>query len=866
MNNTSVADMRPLNRFLKMAVMAGVESAVQIHVDRGDDLNARDGNGLTLLMLAASRNKSAMCKLLLDAGADKDLLDPSGKSAHAIAVAAGADEAATVLVAAIANIEDINKLAPSVAAPSGEPIVPMGNQASERSMHLIGANGTKVDMTPPTAQFNKEESGEPENTHEFDLFGWEPEENNPPPEADSSVVEAASAIQAAISEYEPIDSSVGWEDIDAYLPESSLPLARAEDAEARERLRLLLLRAVREGSVPIMKVAELTFNDDRSANLEAEALLSMVLNDLGAEVDERFEYVSAAESFKVFITPEETPDEEEIVDYALAFVANLASRQTEPLRIYQKEFQREKLISAEEEVSLAKAMEIALKQALDALAAWPHGIHLTLAAGHLVKTRRRPLIWLSLGPIEAQPDLGADIDDDSDVALAAPDQTDEEVEPDDDSQFDTAPPLGNHAADFMDALSRLAILPVNSARQGPEWRAVRETLSALRLNRRFLLELTDVEDDGDCDAAALFATAIQADKLARERMAVANLKLVFYLAKKHLYSGEPLDDLVQEGNIGLLKAVERFDWRRGNKFSTYATWWIRQQIWRHIADNHRTIRVPVHMYEKMQRLTRETRAFESETGRAPELDEMAACMGMSADKVIALQSISPEPLSIHDIPIDELIAADVRSDFESPDPFDIVSESELRETVDKLLSTLKPKEEKILRLRFGIGINGSLTLDDIGQIFEVTRERVRQIEAASIRKLQLPSRINELSSVFFGIPFRKEAFHKEVNVDEDGSDGEDTEKSSEVNSMPQPAPATAIASSLPTTLPVKSPNIDRLLVQAMVLGIPVDDDRKGSSGRIWVNLIDVLDDRYRKLACDLLAFGFEFWPRKGYWK
>ncbi|RBJ75467.1 RNA polymerase sigma factor RpoD, partial [Pseudomonas sp. MWU12-2534b] len=206
-------------------------------------------------------------------------------------------------------------------------------------------------------------------------------------------------------------------------------------------------------------------------------------------------------------------------------------------------------------------------------------------------------------------------------------------------------------------------------------------------------------------------------------------------AKKYRYSGEPLDDLAQEGNIGLLKAVERFDWRRGFKFSTYATWWIRQQIGRHLADKCRTVRVPVHVYEKAQRLSRETQALESETGRAPELHEIAARLNMAVHKVAELQRLAPEPLPIHELPIDELIAVEVQSDFVSPDPMDIVSKSELLETIDKLLSTLKPREEQTLRLRFGIGVEEALTLEEIGCQYGVTRERVRQIEVAALRNL-----------------------------------------------------------------------------------------------------------------------------------
>jgi RNA polymerase primary sigma factor len=290
MSGTNVTGARPLSLVLKMAVMAGVESAVRIHVQRGDDLNARDSNGLTPLMLSATRNKSAICKLLLDAGADYGLSDPSGKTALAIAVAMGAHETAVILESAIARNRCLENVVPSEARPSDSPLLPLNVQTTESPTELIAVTAIEADWALCTSQVEVEGRIRPRDTSDFDLLGWEPDEDGIPPEADSSVVEAATAIQVAITGYEPFDSSADWDDIDAYLPERALPLARTDDTEVREQLRLLLLRAVREASVPYLDVEALSFNEDRSANPEAEVLLSMVINDLGAEVDERFEY------------------------------------------------------------------------------------------------------------------------------------------------------------------------------------------------------------------------------------------------------------------------------------------------------------------------------------------------------------------------------------------------------------------------------------------------------------------------------------------------------------------------------------------------------------------------------------------------
>jgi len=323
--------------------------------------------------------------------------------------------------------------------------------------------------------------------------------------------------------------------------------------------------------------------------------------------------------------------------------------------------------------------------------------------------------------------------------------------------------------------------------------------------------------------------------------------------------------LIQEGNIGLLKAVERYDWRRGFKFSTYATWWIRQQVGRFVADKGRTIRLPVHVYEKTQRIARESLAFEAKTGRAPTIHEVAAWLEMPPNKVAALVRATLEPTPIHELCIDEFIAVEARSDFISRDPMDIVSDRQLLDSIDRVLATLKRKDERILRLRFGIGVQEAMTLDEIGIRFEVTRERIRQIEAKALRLLRHPSRIVQLNRELNGnLPSKTD------EVAESNSDPEDIE--ADETSDPRAVKAStsrqtkAVGVSPGPQTNAEPTALDRLLSQALELGIPVDDDRKGPSGTIWVNIIETSDLRSRKLVRKLLALGFEFWPGKGYWR
>lgn len=843
----------PVNRLLKMAVLTGVESSVRLHIDRGDNLNARDDKGLTLLMIAASRNKANICKLLLDANADPSLVDSSGRDALALAKAAGASDAAKIIERALAPPPPapavVSQTYTSAELPSNALAV---NEPTSLLLDAISAtNGAWDELDAP-----------------FDLSGWVEEIESAPPIGDASLALPAIAIHVAISEHAPIDSSADWDEFEAFLPSFAAPLLRVENLEKRDRLRSLLLRAMREGSVPAQAVEDLCVDDAQRRNLETEFSLIQTINDLGADCDERFEYDASFESFQVFVAPEESEEEEEALAAALGYFDALISNGGAPLPLYFKDSRNESLLTASEEATLGQAMEGGLDKALDALAAWPAGLSFVMEDARLVISGSKPLAWMVATKEEAPPndaELAASPDALASLSVAAPhDAADEEDEQNDD--------LTAFAA-TVKALSGLARADTV---KGPNWSACRDVLASLGLQKPYVMAFMDGRRGDAHPSAALFAKTMEQHRQARERMAVSNLRLVLSIARRYLNSGMLLDDLIQEGNVGLLKAVDRFDWRKGFKFSTYATWWIRQQISRTVSNVSRSIRLPSHVHQLGMHVIQAAVAWEKINGRFPTPMELGAEMDIAAWKVEAILREREEFVSLDAVDIDDLVATHVRAQFIAPDPSEAVESHELTAALGTLLAGFGRKREQVIRLRFGFGVDDECTLEELGARLGLTRERIRQIEAKTIRLMKHPAKAAAL--VDWANMEKKPAQRNDVDAAESSeSEVEDPiedhliiEPEIDVDKAtadhfaalpPEPVPA------LPSFYPVlnRRPSVlERLLQEARELGILVEDERERASGCVWVRIHKAHDTNTRVLIRKLINNGFAYAPGAGY--
>ncbi len=816
-----------LSPTFRLAVIAGVEAAVLVHIRKGDSIDGRDPTGRTPLMIAAARNKAAICTLLLDAGADPSLIDAEGHDALAIATAAGAHAAIEVIRRAISH-----------------------HTAEELR---------------PTSYFRETQSLEDDGG-----FSFEPEEDAAPPTSDHDLADSVAREQWAINSHIPIDTAEDWSSIELYLPSAAMPIRSAEQDELGVKLARLLRIAIRHGVVHDTWIAELSHPAAERQGLQAtiedardripENKLRQAVSDLGAEVDELVD--PSVTLLGAIEEPEQSAQddiEDELAD-ALAYLNDLISNRSDPFGHYSREIARSRLLDRDGEIEIAKRIEDGLKHMVQAISACPTTIAEALAHAEKIGAgtmRIDEVVDGLIDPNAEEADFApapaaapADFDDDEDGDAAATANTArlEELKRESLEKFehiskwfdkmrvayekegyrskaylkaqteiqdelmsirftakmveklcDTLRAQVDEVRSLERAIGEICEQRVGMPRERfmqtfpgnetnlkwadtevaanpPYVEVLRRNIPAIQdlqqrlsdLQARVVLPLGDLKEINK----RITMGEAKARKAKRE-MTEANLRLVISIAKKYTNRGLQFLDLIQEGNIGLMKAVDKFEYRRGYKFSTYATWWIRQAITRSIADQARTIRIPVHMVETINKMNRISRQILQETGQEPDPQTLAARMEMPEDKIRKILKVPEEPISM-ETPIgddwyrsvrvehmatsnecvsddeEDSYVGDFIGDVSTLTPEDSVLNGSLQDVIKEVLDSLTPREAKVLRMRFGIEMSTDHTLEEVGKQFDVTRERIRQIEAKALRKLRHPSRADKLKSLLEG--------------------------------------------------------------------------------------------------------------------
>jgi RNA polymerase primary sigma factor len=685
-----------MNPLMKLAVVSGATDAVRIQIQRGLNVDMTDTEGRSLLMLAASRGHIEVCRLLLEAGADVDLLDASRKSASEHAE--------------LSKNRDVVALFEDYVAKSR---VDFGSDVAEATS---GAEATPV----------------PSDALAIDL--WENADEVALPLAEVSSLNALSEIQEAMSAHWPVDFDPNWDDVEIDLPEP-VHATRSSyiDEEMRTQISRILSVGLQDGrlSSSTLEMALQGPDDDFIQNLHR--CLVFVLQDLGIRIDD-------AEISLPLTDLTAAQNVAGAIEGALDYLGDLLAASNDPGRYYQREMVREDLISKDQEVELALGMEGAKYRAIDVISRNPQLLD------EFVQQAERGLQGIgSLYAVVEQDSPDTRIDGDPEVLELVHDIGDSDAIEDEPVAAADVPPMAADVASQITSLRQLL-----SQGEAPVEEIV-ANLRSLRLKMSFIERTCgSLSNDVGSDARIELSRELSVFRNFRNRLVVSNLRLVNSLARRYMYRGLSFLDLVQEGNIGLMRAAEKFDHRRGFKFSTYGTWWIRQAITRAIADQARLVRIPVHMIETLNRVSRIQEHIERVTGVPASMAMIGERASLNPATVAKILGVDMEYVSIDD-PADGLTNCELMPEQfidPMPGPEAMATTEALHVAVAQTLSKIPPKISEVIRLRFGLVDDESHTLEEVGEKFNLTRERIRQIESQGLKILGNPSRSALLRTFF----------------------------------------------------------------------------------------------------------------------
>lgn len=671
---------------LKLAIKAGVKAAVAPLI-RNTYLNVRDSNGLTPLMMAAMYGHDEIFRLLLLEGADPWLLDTNGRTAIQIAKTKGFTNITQLVTSQDVDVEPVTEVTANLE-------LQIESASDVVCVDVSGINEVSLAYVIPDAEDATESVSI--GQEESDLLGWEAEDEVRLPLNDDTCVKQAVSAQNHISAHRPIDRDFDWSDIDIELPSAVMPISSRKDLPA---LNNLVLAGLSGGIVSYKQVHDAVIVDyGVQAGDERDARLVSLLENNGIEIEENVDL------FIEFGAEEPSPEQLELAD---DIFYSLETSERDPLYTYFGAMRQFDLLDKDHEERFGQRMD----SALIALSR-----HLANLADH---------DWQQLSGHSANETGNESVEEDNEEVA------DDEVSPllfVDDDQDEVVVGMEIEEENFWGYASKV--------RLGME---ISDEIQIPRPSSKELAGITTKLVDINEGYRLPVKRAIATYRKVSNAFVTANLRLVVSIASRYRNRGLDYDDLIQEGNIGLMKAVEKFDYRKGFKFSTYATWWIRQNITRAIADQARLIRVPVHMVESMNAVSRVERELEYKHGKDITIEQIAEAVGRTTGQIEKIfRIIRGDTVFFDDLSeyaLDNLECFD--NEFK---PDQTASDAELTKLLNDSVNDLGGKMIQVLRLRFGLDEEQELTLEEVGQMFGVTRERIRQIEAKALLRLKHPTR------------------------------------------------------------------------------------------------------------------------------